>query len=98
MSRSPTRPVLHFTSRSGWINDPLGLTHDDGTYHLFFQHVPAGTVWDPGCAWGHATSTDLLHWAEQPVALSPGDGDQGCWSGSVALPEPGRPVVFYTSV
>jgi beta-fructofuranosidase len=98
VSRPATRPVLHFTSRSGWINDPLGLTHDDGTYHLFFQHVPAGTVWDPGCAWGHATSTDLLHWAEQPVALSPGDGDQGCWSGSVALPEPGRPVVFYTSV
>lgn len=95
---SGTRPGLHFTARNGWINDPLGLTYDDGTYHLFFQHVPSGTAWDPGCAWGHATSTDLLHWAEQPVALSPGDGDEGCWSGSVAVPEPGRPVVFYTSV
>jgi beta-fructofuranosidase len=92
------RPSLHFTPRNGWINDPLGLTHDGGVYHLFFQHVPTGTLWDPGCAWGHATSTDLLHWTELPVALAPGDGDQGCWSGSVALPQPDRPVIFYTSV
>jgi len=34
------RPALHFTPRSGWVNDPLGLTHRDGGYHLYFQHVP----------------------------------------------------------
>lgn len=95
---STPRPQLHFTARVGWINDPLGLTHADGVYHLFFQHVPVGTAWDPGCHWGHATSTDLLHWVEQPVALAPGDGDDGCWSGSVVVPEDGRPVIFYTSV
>ena len=92
------RPQLHFTARAGWINDPLGLTHADGVYHLFFQHVPGGTVWDVGCHWGHATSTDLLHWVEQPGALAPGDGDDGCWSGSVVLADDGVPVIFYTSV
>ncbi len=55
-------------------------------------------MWDPGCHWGHATSGDLLRWEEQEVAIAPGDGDEGCWSGSVVLP-PGRdPVLFYTSV
>jgi beta-fructofuranosidase len=93
-----TRPRLHFTPRTGWINDPHGLTYHDGRYHLFFQHVPEGTAWAPGCHWGHATSRDLLRWAEQPVALSPGDGDDGCWSGSLVA-QPGREaVIFYTSV
>jgi beta-fructofuranosidase len=91
-----TRPRLHFTARSGWINDPLGLTHHDGRYHLFFQHVPATTSWATEQHWGHATSADLLHWQEGPVALSPGDGDDGVWSGSLVR-DGDRAVIFYTS-
>jgi beta-fructofuranosidase len=92
------RPRLHLTAASGWINDPLGLTFRDGRYHLFFQHVPGSAEWAPGCSWGHATSPDLLSWVEHDVALAPGDGDAGCWSGSVATPDGGEPVLFYTSV
>jgi beta-fructofuranosidase len=92
------RPQLHLTARGGWVNDPLGLTFHDGQYHLFFQHVPAVTAWAPSCQWGHATSPDLLRWTERPVALLPGGGDDGCWSGSIAVDEDGRPVLFYTSV
>lgn len=88
-----TRPLLHHTAESGWINDPYALTWHEGRYHLFFQHVPGRTTWDLGCRWGHATSTDLLTWEPQPVALAPGDGDDGCWSGSLA-----GGVLFYTSV
>jgi beta-fructofuranosidase len=91
------RPALHFTPRSGWINDPLGLTHRDGVYHLYFQHVPERTDWAHSCHWGHATSPDLLHWSERPVALGPGDGDAGCWSGSI-VGDTDRTVLFYTSV
>jgi beta-fructofuranosidase len=92
------RPQLHLTAVGGWVNDPLGLTFHDGQYHLFFQHVPSATAWAPGCQWGHATSPDLVRWSERPVALPPGAGDDGCWSGSIAVADDGRPVLFYTSV
>lgn len=93
-----TRPALHFTPRRGWINDPYGLTWRDGRYHLFFQHVPDRSQWAPEQSWGHATSNDLLTWTEEPVALAPGEGDDGVWSGSVVTPATGSPVLFYTSV
>ena len=75
MTDEHARPLLHFTTRAGWINDPLGLTFHDGRYHLFFQYVPGSTEWAADQRWGHATSDDLLHWTERPVALAPGDGD-----------------------
>ncbi|HRI98984.1 MAG TPA: glycoside hydrolase family 32 protein [Nocardioides sp.] len=87
-----TRPRQHHTAPTGWVNDPQ-LTWHDGRYHLFFQYLPDRTTWELGCHWGHATSTDLLTWEPAPVALAPGDGDDGCWSGSIA-----GGVVFYTSV
>jgi beta-fructofuranosidase len=93
-----TRPALHFTPREGWVNDPLGLTYHDNLYHLFFQYVPGQTAWSPECRWGHAVSEDLLTWAERDVALEPGDGDGGCWSGSVVVDSDGRASIFYTSV
>lgn len=91
------RPRLHFTARSGWINDPHGVLHTGGRYHLFFQHNPAGTVWAAACHWGHATSDDLLTWREEPIALAPADGEVGCWSGSVVL-DGDVPTLLYTRV
>lgn len=78
-----SRPRVHLAPPAGWINDPLGLTYRDGVYHAFVQLNPHGCAWAPECHWGHATSPDLLTWTQQPVALSPGDGDTGCWSGCV---------------
>lgn len=98
MNGAVGRPQLHLTAERGWLNDPLGLTHDHGTYHLFFQHVPDRSDWAAGCHWGHATSDDLLHWSHGPVALAPGDGDDGCWSGSIVTPDGGAPALFYTAV
>lgn len=91
------RPGFHFTAESGWINDPHGLTFHDGTYHLFHQYVPDSLVWAPNCHWGHATSPDLLTWTRRGVAIAPGDGDDGIWTGS--LVEDGEDVrILYTSV
>jgi len=93
-----TRPQLHFTARRGWVNDPLALTWHQGSYHLFFQYLPDRDDWAPSCQWGHAVSDDLLTWTEQPVAIAPGDGDDGCWSGSVVSPPDGSPRMFYTAI
>lgn len=66
----PYRPQLHFSPKEHWMNDPNGMVYMNGTYHLFFQHYPHGLNWGP-MHWGHATSKDLIHWEEQPIAIYP---------------------------
>ncbi len=66
----PHRPQIHFSPKEKWMNDPNGMVFHNGTYHLFYQYYPDSTVWGP-MHWGHATSTDLVHWQQQPVALYP---------------------------
>jgi len=68
--REPFRPQLHFSPREKWANDPNGLVYYNGVYHLFFQHYPGDIIWGP-MHWGHATSKDLIHWRQQPIALYP---------------------------
>lgn len=66
----PYRPQFHFSPNAHWMNDPNGMVYYNGTYHLFFQYYPDATVWGP-MHWGHATSNDMVHWQEQPIALYP---------------------------
>lgn len=82
-SNEDFRPQFHFTPKSGWMNDPNGMFYLDGTYHLFFQHNPDDNVWGP-MHWGHATSTDLIDWEEQPIALEP-DEHGTIFSGSAVV-------------
>jgi len=94
------RPLLHFTPRQGWLNDPNGLVWHDGRWHLFFQHNPHGTDWGH-VSWGHAVSVDLLTWDERPVAIAEGLGEDGVgieaiFSGSVVVHD-GALVAVYTS-
>ena len=64
------RPHFHFSPKNNWINDPNGMFYWEGTYHLYFQYHPFSNIWGP-MHWGHATSEDLIHWKEQPIALFP---------------------------
>lgn len=78
------RPQFHFSPMRGWMNDPNGMVYYDGEYHLFYQHIPE-TVKFPGhMHWGHAVSTDLLHWQHLPIALFP-DQHGDIWSGSAVV-------------
>lgn len=70
----------HFTPPIGWMNDPNGMVYINGVYHLFFQYYPKDIVWGP-MHWGHATSTDLMHWEHQPVAIFPTE-EEYIFSGS----------------
>jgi sucrose-6-phosphate hydrolase SacC (GH32 family) len=94
----PQRPLCHAQPPRAWTNEPHGLIHWRGKYHLFYQKNPNGPYWGH-LNWGHMTSPDLLRWTELPVALTPESGfdNEGCWSGSVIEHE-GRLAILYTGV
>ncbi|MBU1304454.1 MAG: glycoside hydrolase family 32 protein [Alphaproteobacteria bacterium] len=89
------RPQFHFAPRAGWMNDPNGLIRVDGVYHLFFQHDPDSALQGP-MHWGHARSTDLVHWEELAVALYP-TALGTCFSGSAIETAEGALKLFHTA-
>lgn len=103
--REPSRPQFHFSPLRGWNNDPNGLVHYEGRWHLFFQHNPYGWNWG-NMHWGHASSPDLVHWEETGDVLFP-DHFGTMFSGSAVvdgknssgLGVGGKPplVLFYTA-
>jgi levanase len=97
------RPQLHFTPAKNWMNDPNGMVFHNGKYHLFYQYNPQGDQWGD-ISWGHAVSTDLVHWKELGVAI-PASENEMIFSGSIVVDEKntsgfgeGAMVALYTSL
>lgn len=79
------REKYHFMAPCGWINDPNGLAFYKGNYHFFYQYNPYAPK-PSYMHWGHASSKDLIHFENLPVALAPdGKEESGCFSGSAIV-------------
>jgi beta-fructofuranosidase len=99
LAHDPQRPRYHFLPPANWMNDPNGLIHWRGRYHLFYQHNPLAPIFGK-IHWGHALSHDLVHWRDMPIALSPTPGsadESGVWSGC-AFDAGGEVSVLYTAM
>lgn len=95
----PAFPRLHGRPPRGWVNDPNGCSSVDGRYHLFFQHNPDAAV-HATIKWGHVSSTDLVAWRHEPIALVNRHAEldaYGCWTGCV-VEDDGVPTAVYSAV
>ena len=93
------RPQFHLLPAANWMNDPDGPIYWNSHYHMFYQYNPQGPFWGD-MHWGHAISTDMVHWKHLPLALSPTPGApdaDGCFTGTSLVHE-GKVVVLYTGV
>lgn len=95
------RPLYHHAPEYGWMNDPNGMYYHNGVWHLYYQWGPFGSVWG-NLSWGHATSTDLVHWTEQTAPLIR-DRDGHVFSGSCVVDHnntagygPDAVIAYYT--
>ena len=104
LGRESLRPQFHYTALTGWLNDANGLLHYQGQWHLFHQYQPPD---DAKRVWGHAVSSDLLHWQRLPVAIAAAAEDSAAsgsglvdWANISGLKRGDDPPVllFYTQM
>ncbi len=90
LGSDPHRPAYHYVNPENTLNDPNGLCYWEGRWHLFYQAYPPE---DPRQHWGHAISSDLIHWRDLPYAIYP-DPEECCFSGAT-LVEDDRVIAMY---
>jgi fructan beta-fructosidase len=100
----PLRPQFHYTAIQGHIGDATGLTYCKGEFHLFNIFDEWSQKSSAHKRWGHAISTDLVHWRQMPPLLdtvidhSPGSGSGVVdWNNSTGLRIGEKTLlIFYT--
>jgi sucrose-6-phosphate hydrolase SacC (GH32 family) len=82
----PYRGQFHFSPAAMWMDTIDGVWFYGGVYHLTYDAAPYSYRQSDNGHWGHATSPDLLHWRQEPLALVPGVNVRGNpWAGSVVV-------------
>ena len=66
---SEFRPSYHITPGKNWMNDPQRPILLDGLWHYYYLYN-AGYPKENGTEWYHLTSTDLVHWKDEGVAIA----------------------------
>ncbi len=69
------RPQYHFSPEKNWQGAPGGLVYFDEEYHLFYQYNPK-SIEAGNSSWGHAVSSDMIHWKYLPTAISPDENSE----------------------
>lgn len=88
------RQKFHMMPPVGWMNDPNGLVHYGGKYHLFYQYNPYDSR--PGTMiWGHFISNDLIKYSDEGAAIVPQAEHVSIFSGGAAEVD-GKLVAVYT--
>ena len=85
MLNDPHYPRYHLAPPVGWMNDPHPIFFK-GAYHIFYQYSSLpDNPYGGAHSWGHAMSTDLVHWQHLPPGVTPQDhgpsADRHIWSG-----------------
>ena len=86
----PHRPIFHYVNPENTLNDPNGICFWKGYWHLFYQAYPPE---DPRQHWGHAYSSDLVHWKDLPYAIYP-NPEEACFSGATFV-ENNKVIAMY---
>jgi levanbiose-producing levanase len=80
------RAGYHFTVPNAWMNDPQRPIWIDGTYHYYYLYNADYLTGGGGTAWRHATSTDLVSFTDQGIAIPKNITPNGdVWSGSAVV-------------
>jgi len=99
------RPQFHYTPIQGHLGDATGLIYYRGQYHLFHMYDEWQLHRDRHKRWGHAVTSDLIHWKQLPALLDtqrdnhPGSGSGTVdWNNSSGLQQGAEKtlLVFYT--
>lgn len=69
---SQTKPSYHITPNMKWMNDPQRPFRLGNEWHLYYLYNSDFNMANPGSGgteWYHITSSDMVHWTGQGVAI-----------------------------
>lgn len=89
------RPGYHFAipEDNGRPGDPNGLFYANGRYHMFYLY----SRFSGGCAWGHVSSIDLIHWRSHIDALVVTEEGGALCSGGAFVDCDGTAYLIYST-
>ena len=77
----------HLMPKKGWLNDPNGLVHFKGEYHIFYQADEESLLGHVNKAWGHYSTKDFITYKQHELAILPDSiyDKNGAYSGSAIV-------------